>query len=331
MPGRRLRAEDRETIERGLLNMLSVEQIAAVMGVAASTVRREIERAAAGREAAGGYRAGPAQQLAVESAKRPKAPRLVGRLAAVVSGLLEADWSPEQIAAMLPRLYPDDPELRVSHETIYQSLFVQSRGELNRELAAHLRTGRSDRKPRGRTERRGKLVGMVPISQRPAEAADRAVPGHWEGDLLLGGQSKGAVISLIERRSRFNLFGPLPAKRDKVETRLVLTQMIARLPAALQQSLTWDQGKEMAEHARFTLETGLQVYFCDPHSPWQRPTNENLNGLARQYWPKGADLRGVTWEECDAVALRLNSRPRKVLNWQTPAQVLDQGLSATTG
>jgi transposase, IS30 family len=330
MPGKRLRFEDREAIERGLQVELSHEAIAAVIGVVATTVAREVAREGA-RDADGEYRAELAQQAATELARRPKLAKLVGRLAAIVSGLLGADWSPQQIAAMLPRLYPTEPELRVSHETIYQSLFVQGRGELNRELVAHLRTARTARKPRGRIERRGKLVGMVPIRERPAEAADRAVPGHWEGDLILGGQSKGAVISLVERRSRFTLFAPLPKKRDKIETRAVLTELISRLPAALQQSLTWDQGKEMAEHAQFTIDTGLQVYFCDPHSPWQRPTNENTNGLARQYWPKGADLRALTWEECDAVALRLNTRPRAVLGWQTPAQVLEQGLTATTG
>src|SRR4051812_6017727 len=224
MPGKRLRLEDREGIERGLRADLSHEAIAAVIGVTATTVSRELTREGA-RDARGEYCAELAQEAATELAKRPKAGKLVGRLAAVVSGLLQADWAPQQIGAMLPRLYPSEPELRVSHETIYQSLFVQGRGELNRELAAHLRTARTTRKPRGRTERRGKLVGMIPIRERPAEAADRAVPGHWEGDLILGGQGKGAVISLVERRSRFTLFAPLPAKRDKIETRTALTQL----------------------------------------------------------------------------------------------------------
>jgi IS30 family transposase len=248
----------------------------------------------------------------------------------VVSGLLEADWSPQQIAAMLPRLYPGDEAMRVSHETIYTSLFVQGRGELRRELAAHLRTGRTARQPRGRIQKRGRLVGMIPISQRPAEAADRAVPGHWEGDLLQGGVGKGAVITLVERASRFVLLAPLPARHRGVETRQILTQMISRLPLELKKSLTWDQGKEMAEHAKFTLDSGLQVYFCDPHSPWQRGTNENTNGLLRQYWPKGADLRGLTQADCDTIALKLNTRPRQTLAWNTPAQALDEALLATT-
>ncbi len=249
----------------------------------------------------------------------------------MVSGLLEADWSPQQIAVMLPQLYPDDDAMRVSHETIYASLFVQGRGELRRELAAHLRTGRTSRQRHGRAENRGRIVGMVPISQRPAEADDRAVPGHWEGDLLLGGVGKGAVLTLVERASRFVLLAPLPARHRGIETRQMLTSMISRLPLELKKSLAWDQGKEMAEHARFTLDTGLQVYFCDPHSPWQRGTNENTNGLLRQYWPKGADLRGLTQTDCDTTALKLNTRPRQTLAWKTPAQALDEALLATTG
>lgn len=249
--------------------------------------------------------------------------KLVGALAAVVSGLLESDWSPQQIAAKLPRMYPDDPGLRVSHETIYQSLFVQGRGELRRELTTHLRTQRTARKPHGTTERRGKLIGMVSIRSRPAEAADRAVPGHWEGDLVLGGVGKGAVISLVERSSRFVLLAPLPQRHDAVTVREALTMMISRLPVELRRSLTWDQGKEMAEHAIFTIEAGVPVYFADPHSPWQRGSNENTNGLLRQYWPKGTDLRDLTQTQCDEVALRLNTRPRMTLDWRTPAEALN--------
>jgi IS30 family transposase len=268
--------------------------------------------------------------LADERARRPKSCKLVGRLGAVVAGLLEADWSPQQIAVMLPNLYPDDDAMRVSHETIYQSLFVQTRGELRRELAAHLRTGRRGRKPRGKADGRGKITGMTPISARPAEVEDRAVPGHWEGDLLMGGVGKGAVITLVERRSRFVLLAPLNTGPRATETRQQLTAMITRLPLELRKSLTWDQGSEMKQHARFTIQTGLAVFFCDPHSPWQRGSNENTNGLLRQYWPKGSDLRSTTQDECDSIALRLNTRPRQTLNWQTPAQALDEALLATT-
>jgi len=252
-------------------------------------------------------------------------------LGAVVSALLELDWSPQQIAACLPILFPDDEAMRVSHETIYQSLFVQTRGELRRELTAHLRSGRDSRKAQGRiTVRPGRIKGMMPISQRPAEADDRAVPGHWEGDLLMGAVGKGAIITLVERRSRFVLLAPLSTNGAAADTRDQLTRLIGRLPLQLRKSLAWDQGKEMAQHAEFTIATGLPVFFCDPHSPWQRGTNENTNGLLRQYWPKGSDLRHVTQDECDTIALRLNTRPRQTLNWQTPAQALDEALLATT-
>jgi IS30 family transposase len=196
-------------------------------------------------------------------------------------------------------------------------------------LTAHLRSGRASRKPQGRRETRGKLTGMISISQRPAEAADRAVPGHWEGDLVHGGVGKGAVITLVERTSRFVLIAPLPNTHKAIDTRAELTTLITALPLQLRRSLTWDQGKEMAQHAQLTLDTGLTVFFADPHSPWQRGSNENTNGLLRQYWPKGADLRGLTPTDCDAVALRLNTRPRHTLGWKTPAQALDEALLAT--
>jgi len=250
-------------------------------------------------------------------------------LGAQVAGLLGADWSPEQISAMLPGMFPDQDGMRVSPETIYRSLFVQGRGELRRELVAHLRTHRTARKPRGRFERRGKLIGMVSIRDRPAEVEDRAVPGHWEGDLLLGGSGKGATITLVERTSRFVLLAPLPSRRTGLDVRLALTQMIGRLPEQLRRSLTWDQGKEMADHARFSLDTDIAVYFCDPHSPWQRGSNENTNGLLRQYLPKGCDMRELDQQRCDEIALRLNTRPRKTLTWNTPAQALDRALIAT--
>lgn len=340
MAGSWLSEQERLVIERGLDAGLKQCEIAAALGRSAATVSREVRRGGGKRSARRGavlygrprrYRAGRAQQLAVGRGRRPKPCKLVGRLGAVVTGLLEADWSPQQIAGMLPVLFPDDEAMRVSHETIYQSLFVQTRGELRRELAAHLRTGRTARRPHGKGDGRGKIVGMTPISARPAEADDRAVPGHWEGDLLMGGVGKGALITLVERRSRFVLLAPLNTGPKAAETREQLTAMIARLPLELRKSLTWDQGIEMRQHARFTIETGLPVFFCDPHSPWQRGSNENANGLLRQYWPKGSDLRQVSQAECDSIALRLNTRPRQTLNWQTPAQALDEALLATTG
>lgn len=340
MPGSRLCESERLVIERGLDAGLTQAQIAGVLGRSPSTISREVRRGGGKRSARRGavlkgrprrYRANRAHRLSEVRARRPKPCRLVGRLGAVVAGLLEADWSPQQIAAMLPIMYPDDDAMRVSHETIYQSLFVQSRGELRRELTAHLRTARTARKPQGRVEKRGKIVGMMPISQRPAEADDRAVPGHWEGDLLMGGVGRGAIITLVERRSRFVLLAPLNTGPKAAETREQLTALIGRLPLELRKSLTWDQGGEMSQHAQFSLATGLPVFFCDPRSPWQRGSNENTNGLLRQYWPKGSDLRQVTQDECDAIALRLNTRPRETLNWQTPAQALDEGLLATAG
>jgi transposase, IS30 family len=339
-----LTVHDREVIERGVAQGLSVSAIAGVLGRHRTTVARELARGTgsrAGRPTRGPvvgprrpgrptvYRARVAHARAAGLARRPKPCKLTGVLAAVVSGWLEADWSPQQIAALLPVAFPDQDGMRVSHETIYRSLFVQTRGELRRELTVHLRTQRSTRKPQGRTGRRGKLVGAVPISDRPAEVADRAVPGHWEGDLLLGGVGKGAVITLVERTSRFVLLAPLPDTHKAIDLREVLTPVIASLPDALRRTLTWDRGSEMAQHAGIAIDADIDIYFADPHSPWQRGSNENTNGLLRQYWPKGADLRGVTQAECDAVADRLNTRPRQTLGWKTPQQALDEALGAT--
>jgi transposase, IS30 family len=221
--------------------------------------------------------------------------------------------------------------MRVSHETIYQSLFIQAKGELKRELTAHLRTQRQARKPQTGGAKRVTLgiTDSIRISARPAEADDRAVPGHWEGDLLLGAQGKGAVVTLVERSSRFVLLAPLPGRHTAELTRMSLTEMIATLPIELRKSITWDRGSEMAQHAKFRIETGVPIYFADPQSPWQRGTNENTNGLLRQYWPKGADPRDLTQTECDRIALKLNTRPRQTLNWQTPGQVLNTRLVAT--
>lgn len=345
MPGARLTVHDREVIERGVGLGLSATEIAVLIGKHRTTVARELARGSgsradrpvgyspASRACRRGqravYRSSVAQRRADRLARRPKTAKLVGVLGAVVGGLLEADWSPQQIAAMLPLLYPDEDGMRVSHETIYQSLYVQTRGQLRRELAKHLRTGRSARKPHGRKETRGRLVGITPISQRPPEADDRAVPGHWEGDLLLGAIGQGAVITLVERTSRLVLLAPLPNTHKAIDLRETLTPLIASLPDQLRRTLTWDQGKEMAEHAAIAMAADIDIFFADPHSPWQRGSNENANGLLRQYWPKGSDLRGLTQADCDEVALKLNTRPRRTLQWQTPQQAYTRGLSAT--
>jgi len=324
--GRYLSLAEREEIAVGVAAGDSVRAIAARLGRAASTVSREIGRNASRL----GYRAVAAQAQAEFRARRPKAARLAGnaRLRGWVQDRLEERWSPEQISVMLKAEFPDDPEMRVSHEAIYQSLYVQGRGALRRELAACLRTGRALRKPRRKEgERRGRIKDMVSISQRPAEAEDRAVPGHWEGDLIIGTRNS-AIGTLVERSSRFVLLLHLPARHDAAAVAAAMTEAMAGLPAALRRSLTWDQGREMAAHAQVTLATGLEVYFCDPHSPWQRGSNENTNGLLRQYFPKGTTLAAHSREHLDAVAAQLNSRPRKTLGWKTPAQALDEFLAA---
>jgi transposase, IS30 family len=343
MPGSRLTVHDRGVIERGLARGLSHAQIAGLIGKDRSTVSREVARGrgaapfrpvVAGRRPGGpgrpvgAYRARVAQTRATRWARRPKPFKLTGVLGVVVSGLLAANWSPQQIAAMLPGLYPDQDGMRVSHETIYQSLFVQTRGELRRDLTRHLRSQRTGRKPQGRQTSRA-LVGMIPISARPAQVADRAVPGHWEGDLLLGGIGKGAVITLVERSTRFVLLAPLPETHKAIDLHQVLTPMIASLPEQIRKTLTWDQGREMAKHADIAIDAGIDIYFCDPHSPWQRGSNENTNGLLRQYWPKGHDMRGLTQADCDEVALSLNTRPRQTLGWKTPREALNEVLGAT--
>lgn len=344
MPGSRLTVHDREVIERGLVQGLSHARIAALIGKDRSTVSREVARGrgaapfrpvAAGRRRggpgrpAGAYRARVAQVRAGRRARRPKPFKLTGALALVVSGLLAADLSPQQIAAVLPQLYPDQDGMRVSHETIYRSLFVQTRGELRRDLTAHLRSQRTGRKAQGRGPARSRLTGLTPISERPAEAGDRAVPGHWEGDLLLGGVGKGSVITLVERSTRFVLLAPLPDTHRAIDLKEVLTPMIATLPDQIRRTLTWDRGGEMAAHAEIAIDADIDIYFCDPRSPWQRGTNENTNGLLRQYWPKGADMRELTQADCDEVALKLNSRPRETLGWKTPRQALTEVLGAT--
>ena len=261
--------------------------------------------------------------------RRPRPAKLARcpRLREVVESKLELRWSPQQIAAWLRISYPDDPEMRVSHETIYLSLFVQSKGALRKELARYLRRGRARRRPRGlpMNNGQGQLRGTVHISQRPAEASDRAVPGHWEGDLLFGTRSS-TVATLVERKSRFVMLVHLPGGHTAGVVADALAEAITSLPSRLRRSITWDQGKEMAGHARFSVATGVPVYFCDPHSPWQRGSNENTNGLLRQYFPRSTDFRALTQRDFDAVAAELNDRPRQTLGWKSPCQALDEAL-----
>jgi transposase, IS30 family len=321
----RLSLAEREEISRGLAAGEPVRAIARRLGRAPSTVCREVA-ANGGR---GRYRACAADRRAVRLIRRPKPARLAAcpRLREAVEGKLELRWSPQQIAAWLKISYPDDPEMRVSHETIYLSLFVQSRGALRKELARYLRRGRARRRPRGLSvmNGQGQLRGTVHISQRPAEASDRAVPGHWEGDLLFGTRSS-TVATLAERTSRFVMLVSLPNSHTAGVVADALADAITTLPSQLRRSLTWDQGKEMAEHARFSVAAGVPVYFCDPHSPWQRGSNENTNGLLRQYFPRSTDFRALTQRDLDAVAAELNDRPRQTLGWKSPCQALDEAL-----
>jgi IS30 family transposase len=250
------------------------------------------------------------------------------RLRRQVQAGLTRHWSPEQISAWLVLNFPDDEGMRISHETIYKSLYIHAVGGLNRELVTHLRTGRTLRKAhRTSDERRGRIVDMVNISARPPEAADRAVPGHWEGDLIVGARSASAIGTVVERTTRFTLLAHLPHGHGATEVRTAVTAEIVHLPAHLALSLTWDQGREMAQHAQFSVDTGVAVYFTDPHAPWQRGTNENTNGLLRQYFPKGTNLKPYSADYLAAVAHELNGRPRKTLGWRTPAEAFAELLS----
>ncbi|MFI6333186.1 IS30 family transposase [Micromonospora chersina] len=325
-PGR-LTLADREEISLGLRDGDSFTAIAGRLGKAVSTVSREV----AGNGGRGDYRAWRAHQRARERARRPKTPKLAcARLAAQVCQWLQEWWSPQQIASRLRMEFADDPMMQVSHETIYQALFVQGRGELRRELARCLRTGRVRRRGRRRPENTGQIRDMVMISERPAEVDDRAVPGHWEGDLLIGGDLRSAVGTLVERTTRYVLLLHLPDGREARGVEQAMRQAIGTLPAQLRRSVTWDQGKEMSRHAQFTISTGIQVYFCDPHKPWQRGSNENTNGLLRQYMPKGTDLSVHTAEDLVRYAKSLNNRPRKTLGYMTPSERLAE-LIARTG
>ncbi len=288
--------------------------IAARLGKATSTVSREV----AGNGGRAGYRAWRAHQRARQRARRPKTPKLAcSRLAAQVTEWLEAWWSPQEISARLRIEFAGDPMMWVSHETIHQALFVQGRGELRRELARCLRTGRAKRRSRHRPQNTGRIRDMVMISERPAEAADRAVPGHWEGDLIIGENGRSAVGTLVERATRYVLLLHLPDGRGAASVDQAMRTAIAGLPGELFRTITWDQGKEMAYHAQFTIATGVQVYFCDPHKPWHRGSNENTNGLLRQYMPKSTDLSAHTTEELARFARSLNNRPRKTLGYET--------------
>jgi IS30 family transposase len=380
LSGRYLSFAEREEI--ALLNAQghSMREIGRRLGRAGSTISRELDRNAATHGGGMAYRATTAQWHADRSARRPKPTKLARnlalriyveeRLAGVVAPPSRASvrgrasrwkdrrpvlckdrrwtkaWSPEQIARRLPVDFPDDETMRISHEAIYQSLFVQGRGVLGRELTACLRTGRVLRVPRASTRKRSKgfVTPEIMISERPAEVADRAVPGHWEGDLIIGAGSS-AIGTLVERTTRFTMLLHLPrlagygeGQRDNngpslsghgaEAVRDAITRTIVTLPEELRRSLTWDQGTEMAQHSRLKIDTGIQVYFCDPRSPWQRGTNENTNGLLRQYFPKGSDLSVYSADEISAVATALNARPRKTLGWKTPAEALDQLLSS---
>ena len=321
MPGTRLCLEEREAIGLGIARCESFAQIARRLGRPTSTVSREVKR----NGGCDRYRAIAAERQARWARKRPRSRKLrrFPALAARVSAGLERRWSPLQIAIRLRREFPHDPDARVSHETIYKALYCQGRGGLRKELISALRSGRAQRMSRSRLEkaRRDHRLGeFVPISERPAEVADRAVPGHWEGDLLMGAFNRTAIVTLVERSTRYTLLGHLPDGHGADVVYACLMRLIRTLPENLARSLTWDQGSEMAWHKAFTVRSGVQVYFCDPHSPWQRPTNENTNGLLRQYFPKGTDLSLISAQHLDSVAAELNGRPRLVLEGQTPAE-----------
>ncbi|MGZ6576571.1 MAG: IS30 family transposase [Solirubrobacteraceae bacterium] len=378
LSGRYLSFAEREEIALLRAQKFGVREIARRVGRSPSTISRELRRNAGTRSGSLSYRASTAQWHAERRARRPKPARLAvnpqlrryvqDRLSGAVqrpngtpvAGPTVAwggrrhgrrkdrhwakSWSPEQISHRLRWDFPDDESMRVSHEAIYQSLYVQGRGALRRELTACLRTGRALRVPRARAQRGKSFVtNEILISERPAEAEDRAVPGHWEGDLILG-LDRSAIGTLVERSSRFTMLLHLPPPADRTTpatkhgppvsghgaeaVRDAISEQITTLPEQLRRSLTWDQGAEMAEHAQLRIETGLQVYFCDPQSPWQRGSNENTNGLLRQYFPKGTDLARYSADDLAAVAVTLNGRPRKTLDWRTPAEVLDEYLAA---
>jgi len=319
---------EREDISRGIASDSSIREIARFLKRSASTVSREVVRHG-GRPA---YRAHDADRRAWVSALRPKRCLLAGKrkLRNIVASKLILGWSPEQISGWLKVHYPHNESLRVSHETIYRSLFIQARGVLKKELLDHLRSKRRMRRSRHASEHghsRGQIVDAISIRERPAEAEDRAIPGHWEGDLLVGAKNS-YVATLVERHSRFLMLIKVSGKETEVVV-AALSQHVRKLPATLRRSLTWDRGLEMAKHKEFTVATDVQVYFCDPQSPWQRGTNENTNLLLRQYFPRGTDLAPISQAQLDQVSLRLNQRPRKTLGFQTPASKLQASVAST--
>ena len=329
--GRYLSLGEREEIAVGLAAGLSISAIAVRLGRPRCTIGREVARNKVVRWPSC-YRAVAAQVKAEARARRPKVGKLADNpaLAAQVQTGLTQRWSPEQIVRRLAQDFPNDVGMRVSAETIYQALFVQGRGGLRRELTACLRTGRTVRKPRSHAQqpRAPRIPDMVMISDRPAEVDDRAVPGHWEGDLIVGTASRSAIGTLVERTTRFVMLMHLPGDHGAIAVRDAVTATIMTLPVQLRRSLTWDQGNELTRHAQISVATDMDIYFCDPHSPWQRGSNENTNGLLRQYFPKSTDLSVHSPDELARVAAEMNGRPRKTLNWRTPAEALDALLSA---
>ena len=325
--GLALTLAEREEISRAVVAGHSIRSIATLLGRAPSTISREIRR----NGGQGGYRARQADQAAWNRACRPKTCKLAESrtLADIVAGKLQLQWSPEQIAGWLKRTYPGDGNYQVSHETIYRSLFIQARGALKKELLQHLRRTRGMRRSRHHTQKtdhHGRITDTVSISERPAMVEDRAVPGHWEGDLLCGSHNS-QIATLVERHTRYVMLVKVASK----DTETVINALIKnarKLPQELYKSLTWDRGKEMADHKRFTLATDIKVYFCDPQNPWQRGTNENTNGLLRQYFPKGTDLSDYSQAKLNAVARKLNDRPRKTLNYETPAERYRQSVAS---
>ncbi|WUD23899.1 IS30 family transposase [Lentzea sp. NBC_00516] len=327
--GRFLNEDERVVIADRRRTGATLQQIAAELGRDRSTISRELRRNA--HHISGDYRPHAAQRLAEARRPRPKTGKIAANpaLRQVIQDGLDLRWSPEQIVRRLRRDFPDRPEMHVVHETIYQTLYLQGRGELRRELAQALRTGRAIRRPRRQVQQRLPRMAtpMVMISERPAEADDRAVPGHWEGDLIIGKDGKSAIGTLVERATRYVMLVHLPNGRTSDVVRDALIDTMSGLPTHLARSLTWDQGSEMHRHHEFSLATDIPVYFCDPHSPWQRGSNENTNGLLRQYFPKGTNLAVHNREHLDAVAVQLNGRPRKTLGWDTPAERLTKLLT----
>lgn len=325
MRGNELTAEERESISRGIAARKSGAEIGREIGRDASVVNREIARNG-GR---GRYRARAAQKRADGMRCRPKPRRLVAnrRLHDAVNEGLGKKWSPRQISHRLREEFPGEDTMRVSHETIYQCLYLQAKGQLRTDLRLALRQGRARRVPRTRPAvARGTIPNMINISERPAEVEDRAVPGFWEGDLIIGAYGRSQIATLVERATRFVMLVRIPYDRTSDRVAIQLALKMQTLPDFLKKSITWDQGKEMAAHEKFTITTGMPVYFCDPHSPWQRGSNENTNGLLRQYFPKGTDLSGYSQAELDAVAAELNDRPRETLGWRKPVEVFNDLL-----